>query len=62
MFTVVTGVVEGTLAVLRHTQTTTPASTTSSHHIFNLSTAARAIHSVSFLRKEAMETKRHFVR
>lgn len=63
MFTVVAGIVEGTMTVLRHTQASTAASTiASSHHVFNLSTAARVIHSVSFLRKEAMETKRHFVR
>ncbi|KAK8378939.1 hypothetical protein O3P69_009581 [Scylla paramamosain] len=63
MFTVVAGIVEGTLAVLRHTQSTTATTTTAtSHQIFNLATAARAIHSVSFLRKEAMDTKRHFVR
>nr|XP_045615668.1 dynein axonemal heavy chain 7-like isoform X1 [Procambarus clarkii] len=62
VFTVVAGIVSGTLDVLHHAQVSLPPSPTRSHYVYNLSTAARVIHSVSFLRKEAMETKRHFVR
>ncbi|KAK3858557.1 hypothetical protein Pcinc_035261, partial [Petrolisthes cinctipes] len=62
MFTVVAGIVSGTLEVLRHSCASLSSSPATSHYTFNLATAARVIHSVSFLRKEVMETKRHFVR
>lgn len=58
----VAGVVSGTLEVLHHACASLTSSPATSHYTFNLATAARVIHSVSFLRKEVMETKRHFVR
>ncbi|XP_068243599.1 uncharacterized protein [Palaemon carinicauda] len=62
VFTVVAGIVSGTMEILQHVRKILPPTPSNAHYTFNLSTAAKVIHSVSFMRKENMETKRHFVR
>ncbi|XP_064087240.1 dynein axonemal heavy chain 3-like [Macrobrachium nipponense] len=62
VFTVVAGIVSGTMEILQHVRKLLPPTPSNAHYTFNLSTAAKVIHSVSFMRKENMETKRHFVR
>ncbi|KAK7080901.1 Dynein heavy chain 12, axonemal [Halocaridina rubra] len=62
VFTVVTGIVAGTMESLHHIRTSLPPTPSNAHYTFSLATAARIIHSVGFIKKENMETKRHFVR
>ncbi|XP_063589657.1 dynein axonemal heavy chain 12-like [Penaeus indicus] len=62
VFTVIPGVISGTMGVLDHVQTALRPTPAKSHYTFSLATAARVVTSISFLKKESMETKRHFVR
>ncbi|XP_047480638.1 dynein axonemal heavy chain 7-like [Penaeus chinensis] len=62
VFTVIPGVISGTMGVLDHVQTALRPTPAKSHYTFSLATAARVVNSISFLKKESMETKRHFVR
>ncbi|ROT81734.1 putative dynein heavy chain 12, axonemal isoform X5 [Penaeus vannamei] len=56
------GVISGPHGVLDHVQNALRPTPTKSHYTFSLATAARIVNSISFLKKESMETKRHFVR
>ncbi|XP_042868647.1 dynein axonemal heavy chain 12-like [Penaeus japonicus] len=62
VFTVIPGVISGTMSILGHVRTALRPTPAKSHYTFGLATAARIVNSISFLKKEAMETKRHFVR